>query len=148
MLVNVSKVCLLFTMSWISLSPKSEPQKRLCSVVENVARFSKSGLLRLKSGSIRSGVVNMAALKRWVNEGGGFLLSRGENRREQGVFVLESRPSPTPLLLPFTPNAERPIVHSTAAIVNQNTSLCGRIHPYRRIHVAQVTVTKFTHSNI
>lgn len=44
------------------------------SVVENV-NVSERGLLRLKSDSLRS-LVNTAALRWWVNEGGSFLLSQ------------------------------------------------------------------------
>lgn len=44
------------------------------SVVENV-NVCESGLLPLKSDSLRS-LVNTAALRWWVNEGGSFLLSQ------------------------------------------------------------------------
>ncbi len=71
--VNAYQVCLLFKMSRISLS--ISPSHRRASVVKNVTGF-ESGLLCLKSGSIWR-VVNMAALRLWVNEGGGFLLSQG-----------------------------------------------------------------------
>lgn len=43
----------------------------------------------------------MAALRWWVNEGEGFLLSRGENRGEQGVFVWTA-PLKLPVLLDYT----------------------------------------------
>lgn len=60
------------------------------SVAEN-GNLSESGLLCLKSDSIRS-LVNTAALRRWVNEGGSFLLSQVQNRREQGAFVWRAGP--------------------------------------------------------
>lgn len=53
--------------------------------------FLRVGLLRLKSDSIRS-LVNTAALRWWVNEGGSFLLSQVQNRREQGAFVWRAGP--------------------------------------------------------
>lgn len=70
----------------VILFSKHKLQKDLCFGEQEWVCGFVSGLLCLKSGSIwRS--VNMAALRWWVNEGEGFLLSRGENRREQGVFV-------------------------------------------------------------
>lgn len=34
----------------------------------------------------------MTAVRRWVNEGVGFLLGQVQNRREQGVFVQRADP--------------------------------------------------------
>lgn len=60
------------------------------SVVEK-GNVSESALLRLKRDSIRT-LVNTAALRWWVNEGGSFLLSQVQNRREQGAFVWRAGP--------------------------------------------------------
>lgn len=60
------------------------------SVAEN-GNVSESALLCLKSNSIRS-LVNTAALRWWVNEGGSFLLSQVQKRREQGAFVCRAGP--------------------------------------------------------
>lgn len=56
----------------------------------------------------------MTAVRRWVNEGGGFLLGQVQNRREQGVFVQRADPrQPTLYCLQWdffffnTPNVTR-----------------------------------------
>lgn len=67
-----SRVFLLFSVSsdWGFLNASHKRP----SVVGHVS-VSESGLLRLKSDSLRS-LVNAAALRWWVNEGGSFLLSQ------------------------------------------------------------------------
>lgn len=84
------------------------------SVGGNVT-VSGSGLLRLESDSVRS-LVNTAALRWRVNEGGSFLLSRVQNGGEQGAFVWRAGPHRC-LSSVITSNIERLGGISEAAIL-------------------------------
>lgn len=81
----------------------------------------------------------MAALRLQVNEGGGFLLSRGSNRRKQGVFVWRTTPPSTILQLFLMLGTWLCDLHKlwTVSTLEQNGA---EIDPCCRLHATKMSL--------